>query len=184
MRRDAIEGLIELTPPRFGDERGYLTETYNRRWLCERGVEATFVQDNQSSSTDAGVVRGLHYQIAPRSQGKLVRVVVGSILDVAVDLREQSTTYLDHVAVRLDDDRGTQLWIPAGFAHGFCTLEAGTVVAYKLTDYWAPDHEVRIRFDDPDLGIDWPVASCDAHLSPSDAAAPWVADLAGRLGPF
>lgn len=182
MRRDSIEGLIQLTPPRFDDERGYVTETYNRRWLADLGIDATFVQENRSYSIQAGVVRGLHYQTPPRAQGKLVHVVCGSILDVAVDLRAGSPTYLDHVAVRLDGFGGTQLWIPAGFAHGFCTLEAGTVVAYKLTNYWSPELEARIRFDDPALGIDWPVSPGAAHLSPRDASAPLLTDLDIRRG--
>lgn len=177
MRRDAIEGLIELKPARFEDHRGYVSETYNRRDFADRGVDAAFVQDNQTYSAVAGVIRGLHFQRPPEAQGKLVRVVTGVIWDVAVDLRAGSPTYLDHAAVRLDSTAGTQLWIPPGFAHGFCTLEPGTIVAYKLTRYRARHHEMTIRYDDPEIGIDWPIHPDGAILSQRDAAAPLLAHL-------
>lgn len=176
-----IEGVLLLEPRKFGDARGFFSETYNRRQLASLGFEAEFVQDNQSLSVEAGVVRGLHFQSPPHAQAKLVRVVRGAILDVAVDLRRGSPTYGEHVAVELSAENWRQLLIPTGFAHGFATLEPNCEICYKVTDYYAPDHDHGLLWNDPDLGIDWPVAAEAAILSDKDRAQP---RLAGIASPF
>lgn len=164
-----IAGLFAFTPKKFGDDRGFFSETFNARAFAEVVPDVTFVQDNHSLSRDPGVVRGLHFQTPPHAQGKLVRVTRGRVLDVAVDIRKGSPTYGKHVALELSADNWKQFWIPAGFAHGFCTLEPDTEFCYKVTDYYAPDCDSGIAFDDPDLGIDWPVTRETAILSGKDA---------------
>lgn len=140
-------------------------------------MNAQFVQDNQSLSREKGVIRGLHYQVEPRAQGKLVRVVRGAIFDVAVDIRQGSPHFGRHVAVTLSAENWSQLWIPVGFAHGFCTLEPDTEVIYKVTDYYAPECDRGIAFDDPALGIAWPVPAGAATLSDKDRKNPTLAEL-------
>ena len=178
---EPLPGLIELRPPTLGDDRGWFRETFNENKLQTLGITESFVQDNESWSSQRGTIRGMHLQLAPHAQGKLVRVLQGSIVDVAVDLRPGSPTRLQHASVGLDSDDGRQLWIPAGFAHGFCTLTDNTVVAYRVTALYEPYAERSIRFDDPDLGIDWPVDSADAILSDKDAAAPSFADFLAEI---
>ncbi len=173
----AIPDVKLITPKIFRDDRGFFSETFNVRVLAEGGVAGHFVQDNHSLSTQQGVVRGLHYQLPPTAQDKLVRVIRGAILDVAVDIREGSPTYGRHVAVTLSAENWDQLWIPKGFAHGFCTLEPDTEVVYKVTDYYAPEFDRSLRWNDPDLGIKWPVSADLAVLSAKDAAAPLFRDL-------
>jgi len=162
-----------LTPRRFADDRGYFEESYHRgRFQSETGVTADFVQDNLSLSSQ-GVVRGLHYQIDPMPQGKLVRAIVGSIFDVAVDIRRSSPTFGEWFGLELSADAGNQMWIPRGFAHGFMALSDGAVVMYKTTGFYSPDHERSIRWDDPTIGIEWPIGDIRAVLvSAKDAAAP------------
>lgn len=172
-----IQDVLAITPRRFGDARGYFSETYNKRTLKENGFEQTFVQDNQSLSRDSGTIRGLHFQLPPSEQGKLVRVVRGSILDVAVDIRRGSPTFGRHVSLELSAENGIQLWVPAGFAHGFCTLEPDTEVLYKVTDYYAPDCDSGIDFADPDLAIEWPVDATAAVVSDKDARLPRLAEF-------
>jgi len=167
--------LVEPTVVRDG--RGVFSETYSKRALAEAGIDAAFVQDNHSLSVAKGVVRGLHFQIPPRAQDKLVRVIRGSILDVAVDIRYGAPTYGQHVAVVLSADNWRQLWVPKGFAHGFCTLEPNTEVLYKVTDYYAPQHDRGLAWDDPALGIDWPVTPESAILSEKDRHHPKLAEL-------
>ncbi|MFC4347232.1 dTDP-4-dehydrorhamnose 3,5-epimerase [Kordiimonas lipolytica] len=164
-----IKGLYAFTPKQFGDGRGFFSETFNARAFEEVVPGITFVQDNHSLSRDPGVIRGLHFQNPPHAQGKLVRVTRGRVLDVAVDLRKGSPTYGSHVAVELSAENWKQFWVPAGFAHGFCTLEPDTEFLYKVTDYYAPDCDSGIAFDDPDLGIDWPFDRASATLSGKDA---------------
>lgn len=164
--------VLEVQPPRFGDDRGHFSETYNAKVASELGIDGPFVQDNQSLSRPAGTVRGLHFQNAPFAQGKLVRVLRGSIIDVAVDVRPGSETFGQHCAVELSAEKGNQLWVPAGFAHGFCTQEPDTEVFYKVTNYWDRDSERAIRWDDPALAIDWGTSSDAALLSDKDAIAP------------
>lgn len=158
------------------DARGYFVETWRANWLAEAGIEADFVQENQSLSR-RGVLRGLHFQW-PQEQGKLVRVVRGKVFDVAVDVRRGSPTFGAWTGTELDDDAHRQLWIPPGFAHGFCVLSEEAVVVYRCTAYYAPQAEAGIRWDDPDLGIAWPRTDVPFTLSPKDAAQPRLAELA------
>ena len=174
---EPLPGVLELRARVFEDQRGSFSETFSRRTMAGFGVDLEFCQDNESFSSLSGTVRGLHLQVEPHTQGKLVRVVHGAIFDVAVDIRPESATFGQHVSVELKAGDNRALWIPAGFAHGFCTLADETVVSYKATDFYAPDCERSIRFDDPDLGIDWPVDSADAVVSDKDAAAPSFAEF-------
>ena len=170
----AIPDVRLVVPDRFGDARGFFSETYSRRDFAAGGIADEFVQDNHSRSASTGTVRGLHYQLPPFAQGKLIRVLKGSILDVAVDIRRGSPSFGDHVAVTLTAEAGNQLYVPAGFAHGFCTLEPDTEVAYKVTDYYSREHDRGIRWNDPALGIDWPVGAEAAVLSAKDVALPML----------
>lgn len=165
-----------ITPRIFRDERGFFSETYNQQRLAEGGITGFFVQDNHSLSRRAGVVRGLHYQLPPHAQGKLIRVIRGAIFDVAVDIRPGSPTFGQHVTARLSAENWQQLWVPPGFAHGFCTLEPDTEVIYKVTDLYHPDSERGIRWNDPALAIDWPVSPSEVQLSDKDRQNPALAD--------
>jgi len=153
----AIAEVKLLVPKRFDSDLGSFSETYNRQTFASAGIDVEFVQDNISSSNTIGVLRGLHYQRPPFAQVKIVRVLRGRIFDVAVDIRPQSETFGRHVALELDGRDGGQLFIPAGFAHGFVTLEAETEVFYKMSGFYAPEHEGGLRWNDPDLGISWPL---------------------------
>lgn len=156
LERLAIPEVIRLTPRVFEDERGHFFESFNQRVFDKAvGRPVAFVQDNQSQSA-RGVLRGLHYQVAPSPQGKLVRVIAGRIFDVAVDLRRESPTFAHWVGAELSQANQAQLWIPEGFAHGFLALEPGSIVLYKTTDFWNPAAERCIRWDDPSIGIRWP----------------------------
>ena len=161
-----------LVPRQFKDARGFFSEIYNRQKFREAGIDAEFVQDNHSLSAEQGVVRGLHYQIEPMAQHKLVRVVRGAIMDVAVDIRRSSATFGRHVAVKLTADNWQQMFIPIGFAHGFATLEPNTEVVYKVSNFYSPAHERGIRWNDPELGIDWGVDERHAILSERDRVHP------------
>jgi dTDP-4-dehydrorhamnose 3,5-epimerase len=165
-----------ITPKRFGDSRGFFCETYNARAFAEAGIVSVFVQDNHSLSRERGTVRGLHFQAPPRAQEKLMRVFRGRILDIILDLRKFSPTYGKHVAVEIGADDGRQLYVPAGFAHGFCTLEPDTEVFYKVTDFWAPECEGGVWWNDPALGIAWPEFA-GAQVVTKDAALPRLSDL-------
>lgn len=169
----AIEAVKLVTPRLFEDARGWFFESYNRRVLLAAGIDAEFVQDNQSRSA-RGVVRGLHYQVR-QAQGKLVRCVAGAIFDVAVDLRRSSPDFGRSVACELRADTRQALWVPAGFAHGFLALADDTEVLYKTTDYWAPEHERCVRWNDPALSIPWPLDGTPV-LNGKDAEAPLLAD--------
>lgn len=171
-----LPGVVILTPKRFGDDRGYFSETYNRATLAGLGIDTTFVQDNQSLSRGVNTLRGLHYQRPPHAQAKLVRVLQGRIFDVAVDVRVGSETYGKWVGVELSAEDGRQLLIPAGFLHGFATREPDTIVFYKCSDVYAPDCDGGLRWDDPALGIDWGLTG-DPVLSAKDASAPAFADF-------
>jgi len=173
-----IPEVLIVTPKKFGDHRGFFSETWNKQTFAEAtGVTDDFVQDNHSLSAETGVIRGLHFQSPPHAQGKLLRVSRGSILDVAVDIRTGSPTFGHHVAVELSVENWRQLWVPPGFAHGFCTLEPDTEVQYKVTGFYAPDNDHGLAFDDPDLKIAWPVTPADAVLSDKDRKHPRLADL-------
>lgn len=173
----AISGVILIIPKKLGDNRGYFSETYRRDIFSTSVGNYEFVQDNQSLSADAGTIRGLHYQLQPRAQGKLVRCIAGAILDVAVDIRKGSPTYGQHVKAELTADNGHQLWVPPGFAHGFCTLEPSSIISYKVTDYYSPEHDRGLLWNDPELGIEWPVDADAAILSAKDKVQPRLADL-------
>ena len=173
----AIDAVKILEPRRFGDTRGYFCETWNKARLAAQGINIDFVQDNESSSARVGTVRGLHLQKPPNAQAKLVRVLRGRIYDVAVDLRHASPTYGQHVGVELSSHNGLQLLVPIGFAHGFCTLEPDTVIAYKVSAPYAPQDDMGIAWDDPDLAIAWPVAPGAALLSDKDARQPRLRGL-------
>lgn len=166
--------IIEVD--RFEDPRGFFSEVYNQCRFHQAGINITFVQDNHSLSRDRGTIRGLHYQTAPHAQHKLVRVIRGSILDVAVDIRRDSPTFGQHVSVVLDAESPRQLLVPLGFAHGFCTLEPNTEVLYKVSAFYAPEHDRGIRWDDPALGIHWPVSPSEALLSERDRKHPLLAE--------
>jgi len=175
-----LEGPLLLTPRVFGDGRGFFFESWNQQAFNAAAGTTCFVQDNHSRSS-RGVLRGLHYQLAPHPQGKLVRCVVGEIFDVAVDLRRGSSTFGQWVGARLSSTNHQQLWVPAGFAHGFLTLSEQAEVLYKTTDFWSRECERAIRWDDPQLAIAWPLealAGAEPQLSEKDAAAPLLAELA------
>ena len=164
----SLPGLMLLKPRRFGDARGYFVETWNERTFAAAGIAIHFVQDNKSLSVNKGTLRGLHFQVPPEPQTKLVSAPQGSIFDVAVDLRVGSPTYGRWESVILTADGGEQLLVPRGFAHGVCTLEPNTVIAYKVDGFYAPACDSGLIWDDPDLAIDWPVAPSAALLSDKD----------------
>jgi len=175
-----IPGLIVLEPTMHGDSRGWFQETYRKNVLADLGVMDNFVQDNQSRSAK-GVLRGLHFQVGDHPQAKLVRCARGAIADVAVDLRRGSPTYGNWEAWQLDDERGLQMYIPLGLAHGFVVLSDVADVVYRCSDYYDPAGDSGIRFDDPDIGVEWPGAP--HSVSDRDATAPLLADIADQL-PF
>jgi dTDP-4-dehydrorhamnose 3,5-epimerase len=170
---------VLLSTRRHADARGWFVESYNARTLAQHGIACDFVQDNQSLSRRKGTIRGLHFQLAPKAQAKLVRVVRGSIYDVAVDIRRNSPTYGRSVGIELSADNGWQLYVPVGFAHGFCTLEDDTEVAYKVSEFYSPQHDAGLRWDDPDIDVAWPVAAADVVVSDKDAAQPRLAEFTG-----
>jgi dTDP-4-dehydrorhamnose 3,5-epimerase len=180
IEHSGIPGLFVLTPRRFSDARGFFSETWSRARLAEHGVDIDFVQDNQSLSVEVGTVRGLHFQKPPRAQAKLVRCGRGVLFDVAVDIRRGSPTYGQWFGVELSAENGRQLLIPAGFAHGFVTRAPETEIIYKCSDVYAPETEGALRWDDPDLGIDWGLTGAPI-LSAKDAAA---GTFAGFDSPF
>lgn len=171
-----IPDVLELIPKRFGDERGYFSEVYNKKTLEAHDISLEFVQDNQSYSARKGVLRGLHYQLPPFAQDKLVRVLQGSILDIAVDIRRNSNSFGKWVSLEVSASKGNQILVPKGFAHGFITLEEHTIVAYKVSGYYSASHDRNIRYDDPDLAIDWPQLDSEFQLSDKDMAAPYLKD--------
>jgi dTDP-4-dehydrorhamnose 3,5-epimerase len=173
----SIPGVFVLTPRKFGDERGFFSETFRASALLAHGVSHGWVQDNHSMSARRGVVRGLHFQAPPKAQAKLLRVVTGAILDVAVDIRRTSPTYGQHVAVELSAENWKQLYVPAGMAHGFCTLTDRAEVLYKTSEEYAPETEGGLLWDDPALGIAWPVRPADATVNARDASWPGLAAL-------
>ena len=175
-QRLAIPDVFVFTPKRFGDDRGFFVETFNRGLMEPQTGALEWVQDNHSRSSAKGTVRGLHFQTAPFAQDKLVRCIRGAILDVAVDIRHGSPTFGKHVSAKLTADGGEQIFVPKGFAHGFVTLEEGCEVTYKVTNYYSGHSDRGIRWNDPALGIEWGVAEKDATLSQKDAIAPMLAD--------
>ena len=171
-----IEGVIIIEPRLFEDERGYFFESFNQKEFQEKVCKTTFIQDNESKSS-YGVIRGLHFQKPPFAQSKLVRVVKGSVLDVAVDIRKGSPTFGQHVAVELTEDNHRQFFIPRGFAHGFSVLSKEVIFKYKCDNFYAPQSEGAIAWDDPDLGIDWQISIDEILLSEKDKSHPKLAEI-------
>ncbi len=177
VEKQSIADVKVLIPKKHGDHRGFFSETYSRRSFAEAGIDITFVQDNHAFSAEKGTVRGLHFQIPPFAQDKLVRVVRGSVFDVAVDLRRGSPTYGKHVSVVLSAEAWNQILVPIGFAHGLMTLEPDTEVLYKVSNYYSAEHDKGLLWNDSALGIEWPVAEDEAILSAKDKVQPRLADL-------
>ncbi|PCI62103.1 MAG: dTDP-4-dehydrorhamnose 3,5-epimerase [Kordiimonadales bacterium] len=173
----ALPGVFLFSPVKHGDDRGFFSETFKARDFNAVVPGIEFVQDNHSLSSEAGVIRGMHFQTPPHAQGKLVRVPRGKVLDVIVDLRVGSPTFGEHISVELSAQNWQQLWVPAGFAHAFCTLVPDTEFCYKVTDYYAPECDGGIAFDDPDLGIKWPFAADALTLSDKDKKLPRLKDF-------
>lgn len=172
-----LEGLYEIRPRRIGDERGFFSEVWREDWLSEANIAVHFVQDNHSYSSRLGVLRGLHFQVPPAAQDKLVRVLRGSVFDVAVDIRGESPTFGQWAGLVLSAAEWNQLFVPKGFAHGFMTLEADTEVLYKVSAPYSPEHERAIHFGDPAIGIEWPVERQKLILSSKDRTAPVLAGV-------
>lgn len=173
----ALDGVIEVLPEKHGDARGFFSEVYNQAVYSAGGIACDFVQDNHSVSTEIGVVRGLHFQAPPFAQAKLVRVTRGAVFDVAVDIRKGSPDFGKWVGVELSEERWNQLFVPVGFAHGFVTLTANVEFLYKVSAPYSRTHDRSIRFDDPSIGVDWPLDGRAAILSQKDSDAPHLADI-------
>ena len=172
-----IDGPLEIVPSKIEDERGYFSEIFRLNSFVERAGSVEFVQDNQSLSLRVGTIRGLHFQTRPAAQGKLVRCLAGRLFDVAVDLRTDSATFGRWISVVLSPDHSNQLWVPAGFAHGFCTLEPETIISYRVTSYYSGEHDKGVAWDDPKIAVAWPeVANADT-LSAKDRNQPRLSDL-------
>ncbi|MEQ6250803.1 dTDP-4-dehydrorhamnose 3,5-epimerase [Sulfitobacter sp. HNIBRBA3233] len=176
IEKTSLDGVVILTPQRHGDNRGFFSESWNARRMAQAGLAYDFVQDNHSLSAKAGTVRGLHYQSPPHAQAKLVRCGRGALYDVAVDFRAGSPSFGHWVGVELSAENGRQLMIPAGFLHGFVTRLPDTEIIYKCTDYYAPECDGAVAWDDPDIGIDWGLGDTAPQLSAKDAAAPALAE--------
>jgi dTDP-4-dehydrorhamnose 3,5-epimerase len=177
-RPDAVlKDVIHILPVRIGDNRGWFSETFNARHYAQAGIDCAFVQDNTSLSATVGTLRGLHFQLPPYAQAKLVRCTRGRVLDVAVDIREGSPTFGRWMSTKLTAGGGEQLFVPEGFAHGFCTLEPDCEISYKVTAFYAPDADRGLAFDDPALAIDWPMRAEDLTLSERDREHPRLTDI-------
>ena len=172
-----LKEVVEIRPRKFGDDRGFFSETWNGEAMAQAGLDLGFVQDNHSYSSSRGVLRGLHFQLPPAAQDKLVRVSRGAIFDVAVDIRKGSPSFGRWVGLLVSAELWNQILVPKGFAHGFVTLEDHTEVQYKVTAPYSADLDRGIRFDDPALGIDWPIAAPEFQLSDKDRDAPLLADV-------
>ena len=181
VRRLQLEGALEIVTKKFGDARGFFSETFSRSRFAESGIDIDWVQDNQSFSAEQGVLRGLHFQVSPHAQDKLVRVLRGSIFDVLVDLRQGSPTYGKWESCVLTSQDMNQLLVPKGFAHGFLTLEPAVEVFYKVSAPYSPECDRGIRWDDPSIGVAWPLEGRQPILSAKDAAAPFLAGIANRI---
>lgn len=177
IERLPLAGLAIITPKRLGDHRGYFSEVFNDGWFRENVEDVTFVQENESLSAAAGTVRGLHFQLAPFAQGKLVRCLAGRIYDVALDIRVGSPTYGEWFGTELSIEKGEHLWIPAGFAHGFATLVPDCIISYKVTAPYSPVNDRGLLWSDPEIGIEWPMPLENAILSDKDKLQPTLADL-------
>ena len=172
-----LDGIKLIRAVRISDTRGYFAETYVQRDFVAAGVGYEFIQDNESSSRSAGTIRGLHFRIPPFAQAKLLRVLRGRIFDVVVDLRHSSPTYGKHLTIELSEATGDQLLVPAGFAHGFCTLERDSVVFYKVDNIYSADHDRGVYWADTSLGIEWPISAAEAVVSERDSVLPHFRDI-------
>lgn len=172
-----IEGLLEITPRKVEDERGYFVELFRLSTFAERAGPTAFVQENQSRSVRPGTLRGIHFQKKPYAQGKLVRCVSGCLVDIAVDLRHDSPTYGKYASVVLSSEANNQLWIPEGFGHGFCTLEPDCIISYRVTNYYSPEHDLGVAWNDPDIAVDWPSIADPTTLSLKDRDQPSLKQL-------
>ena len=177
IEKTPLEDVLLLTPKRFGDDRGFFSESWSKRAMAQQGLDYDWVQDNHSLSMQPGTVRGLHFQSPPHAQDKLVRCGRGALFDVAVDVRRGSPTYGRWVGYELSFENGRQLLVPAGFLHGFATRDPETEIIYKCSDYYAPECDGAIRFDCPDIAIDWGLGDLEPVLSAKDAAAGGLADF-------
>ncbi len=178
IRRLALPDVLLITPVKHGDSRGFFSETYSRTRLAHAGFDKTFVQDNHSLSGKRGTLRGLHFQRAPRMQDKLVRVTRGAVFDVAVDIRKGSPSFGQWVGAELSEENWRQMLVPAGFAHGFVTLTQAAEVLYKVTDDYAPECEAGLAWDDPEIGIEWPVPTSEIITNARDGQWPKLSELA------
>lgn len=172
-----VDGPLEIVPGKIVDERGYFSEIFRLDSFAERVPRVEFVQDNQSLSIRAGTIRGLHFQTRPAAQGKLVRCLAGKLVDVAVDLRKDSPTFGRWISVVLSPEKNNQLWVPVGFAHGFCTLEPNTIIHYRVTNYYSAEHDKGVAWDDPAIGVQWPAIADPDTLSGKDRRQPRLAEL-------
>jgi dTDP-4-dehydrorhamnose 3,5-epimerase len=172
-----IDGPIQIVPRKHEDHRGYFSEIFRLNSFAEHVGPVTFVQENQSLSNAPGTIRGIHFQTPPMAQGKLVRCVAGRLLDVIVDLRQGSPTFGRWVSVILSPQDLNQLWVPVGFGHGFCTLEPNSIISYRVTEYYSPEHDKGVAWDDPEIGVDWPSIADPETLSGKDREQPRLADL-------
>jgi dTDP-4-dehydrorhamnose 3,5-epimerase len=177
IRSFEIAGPLEIIPRKIEDSRGYFSEIFRMDTFTERGPSAEFVQDNQSLSVKTGTVRGIHFQSHPAAQGKLVRCLAGRLLDVAVDLRADSPAFGRWISVVLSPEHNNQLWVPVGFGHGFCTLEPNTVISYRVTSYYSPEHDKGVAWDDRDIAVEWPDLADPETLSEKDRNQPKLAEL-------
>lgn len=177
LRALELDGLVEIIPRKIEDERGYFSEIFRLDRFAEHVPDVEFVQDNQSLSVRVGTIRGLHFQSHPAAQGKLVRCLAGALVDVAVDLRNGSPTFARWTSVILSPEKNNQLWVPVGFAHGFCTLEPNTVINYRVTNYYSAENDKGVAWDDPQIGVNWPDVADLETLSPKDRCQPSLADL-------
>lgn len=176
-RKFELDGPVEIKPRKIEDKRGYFSEIFRLDAFVKHAPGVDFVQDNQSLSTRAGTIRGIHFQSPPATQGKLIRCLAGRLLDVAVDLRRGSPTFGRWIAVELSPELNNQLWVPGGFGHGFCTLEPDSIIGYRVTSYYSPEHDKGVAWDDPDIGIKWPGIADPETLSSKDRNQPALADL-------
>jgi dTDP-4-dehydrorhamnose 3,5-epimerase len=172
-----LDGPFEILPHKIEDERGYFSEIFRSDLFGERVSGVEFVQENQSLSVRPGTIRGLHFQSPPQAQGKLVRCISGTLFDVAVDLRNGSPTYGRWLSVTLSAHRNNLLWVPVGFAHGFCTLEPNSIISYRVTNYYSRDHDKGLAWNDPNVGVEWPAIADPGTLSTKDGAQPALAEL-------
>lgn len=177
VRKLDLAGPVEINPQKIADERGYFSEVFRLDALAPYAPGVSFVQDNESLSTRAGTIRGIHFQTHPAAQGKLVRCLAGRILDIAVDLRMGSGTYGKWVSATLSPETNNQLWVPVGFGHAFCTLEPNSIVSYRVTQYYSPENDRGVAWNDPDIGIEWPDVADPQTLSAKDRNQPALADL-------